>query len=141
VELIAETDLITITGGLSYIGEATLSRVLRVLRRRPWVLFFPLRGAPLEELEEGLGDAGLWLERWRKPFAHRRFAGPEERRDTLTGIAQSPDDGLGPISQSHQEAVLHLARPEEESDEAPLSALVLGRAAAGREAGLPAHER
>lgn len=136
--LLAETDLVTITGGLSYIGAATLSRALAPMRRAPWVLYFPLRGTPVEGIETALEEAGLARERWGRPFAHRRHADVRERRETLAALERAPADGLGPPSRTHLEAVLHLARPEAERDAAPLSTLVRGTPAHPRPDGRPA---
>lgn len=124
---IAGTDLVTITGGLSYIGEATLARVLAATRTRPWVLYFPLRGTPVEGIETGLEEAGLACERWSRPFLHRRYTSPHERRQSLSTLGERPRDGLGAPSRTHFEAVLHLARPEEDRAAATLAALVRGK--------------
>ncbi len=132
--LVADTDLVTITGGLSYIGEATLGRVLAACRRRPWVLYFPLRGTGLEGIEAALETAGLLTERWGRPFPHRRYADARERRETLADLSARPDEGLGAPSRTHLEAVLHLARPAEEAGARPLPELVLARPPLSRRA-------
>ena len=124
-DLIADTDLVTITGGLSYIGEATLSRVVGALRRPPWVLYFPLRGTDTDRVNTALHKAGLRSERWHQPLPQRRFSTEQERRGVLETVGRSKD-GLGAASSTHQEAVLHLARPDDESRAMPMSALAAG---------------
>lgn len=124
-EQIREADLVTITGGLSYIGKATLARILGALRRRPWILYFPLRGTDTRMINTTLAQAGLRPERWHRPLPQRRFADDGERRGVRATIGRSAD-GLGAASSTHQEAVLHLARPAGDARMAPISALVAG---------------
>lgn len=133
--LIADSDLITITGGLSYIGAATLRFVLGALRRPPWVLYFPLRGTDVAALESVLDAAGLVCERWHRPIAHRRFANARERRETRSALIGARADGLGPVSETHQQAALHLARPESEQGAAALADIVRGPRRGGPVAG------
>ncbi|HRX36591.1 MAG TPA: class I SAM-dependent methyltransferase [Aestuariivirga sp.] len=124
-DLIAETDLVTITGGLSYIGEATLLRVFGALHRPPWVLYYPLRGSETDTVNDALCEAGLRPERWHKPLPQRRFANDMERRNAF-GITDLDTDGLGPASSTFHQAVLYLARPVKEARKAPFAALVTG---------------
>lgn len=124
--MIADVDLVTITGGLSYVGRRTLARVLGAMRRRPWVLLFPLRDAPLGVIRATLERFGLRLERWPGPFAHRRFSDDRERGAVLRRFDGRPDDGLGPVSRTHLQAVLCVARPFEEIKASPLAELALG---------------
>lgn len=124
-DLLAETDLITITGGLSYIGEATLQRVFGALNRPPWVLYFPLRGCDTDTVNDALCEAGLRPERWHKPLPQRRFANDSERRNALAVIDQDTD-GLGPASSAYHQAILYLARPVNEVRGVPVASLVTG---------------
>ncbi|NIR59881.1 MAG: hypothetical protein GWO02_10305, partial [Gammaproteobacteria bacterium] len=91
---IAAADLVTVTGGLSYIGVETFSRLLAAFpaARKPWICLFPLRHSDMSELVRFLRTRGLAVEVWAEHgFAHRRFAGPEER-SRLAGAAGHEDD-------------------------------------------------
>jgi hypothetical protein len=120
---IADTDLVTVTGGLSYVGAETFAQVLGAMRRPPWLLLFPLRGTDIGGIERVLDRAGLVTERWDHPFPHRRHLDARERRGAL---GRRLSDGLGPASPTHLEAVLHLARPRAERDGASLGSIVRG---------------
>ena len=126
-DLIANTDLVTITGGLSYVGEATLIRVFSALHRPPWVLLFPIRGTDTDPINETLCLAGLRPECWHKPLPQRRFADDRERRNVHATVERSTD-GLGPVSPTHHQAILYLARPAGETGSIPMSSLVTGLA-------------
>jgi hypothetical protein len=126
-DLVASTDLLTITGGLSYIGEATLQRVLGALRRPPWVLYFPMRCSDTEAVNDTLREAGLRPAHWPKPLPQRRFADERERLSVRAAIEQC-SDGMGPASPTHHQAVLYLARPADESRSVPITSLITGLA-------------
>lgn len=110
--MVAETDLVTVTGGLSYIGGATFEHVLRGLRRRPWVLFFPLRHVVIDDVREVLSSAGLRIEQVPRPLRQRRFKDNRERQAVLSRMSEN--DALADAARSSEylETVLCLARPE-----------------------------
>lgn len=112
--LLRDADLIVVTGGLSYIGAQTFSRVLQVARRRPWALYFPLRHTDADPIDETFEQAGYAVETSRRMLAHRRYRSIEERQAIRARIfAQAAPDEPPPSGQ-HLEALIKLARPEDE---------------------------
>ncbi|MEZ5668707.1 MAG: hypothetical protein R3F55_14950 [Alphaproteobacteria bacterium] len=124
---LARADLVTVTGGFSYIGARSLSRLLGLYpaRRQPWVVALPLRQMDFSACEAALQRAGLTVETWsRWPMPHRRFADATERDATLAAIDPDGDPIRRPPSRSHLEAVLYVARPEADAARLPLADLV-----------------
>lgn len=119
--LMREADLVVVTGGLSYIGERTLSRVLRAARHRPWALYFPLRHSDTAAVDETFARAGYAVETGRRTIPHRRFKSAEERGAIRARIlaGQAPD--ARPPSPTHLEALVKLARPLAERHKPPFA--------------------
>jgi hypothetical protein len=123
-DLIAEVDLVTVTGGLSYIGAATFDRVLRAVKQPPWVLFYPLQHTPVCEVRDMIASFGLEIEDGPKPVPQRRFKDERERgailaeTDRATGVQRDWPFG------SYLEAKLCLARPDADIRTLPLSRLL-----------------
>lgn len=122
--LIEDVDLITVTGGLSYIGSATFERVLGAVKRSPWVLFFPLRHTPVHEIRDTIASFGLDVEDAPRPVPQRRFKDEHERRAIL---AESGQDATIPRDWAfgaYLEAKLCLARPAADIGALPLRRLL-----------------
>lgn len=134
---IAPAVLVTVTGGMSYIGPKTFARVLAAGSggRRPWIATFPLRHIDVRPLAALLKRHGYVVEPWTQyGFAHRRFADRDERTRLTAATQVAIDDGADPLTwhddrppaRDEIEAVFWLARPEDEADEVPLATLVEG---------------
>ncbi len=122
--LIKDVDLVTVTGGLSYIGSTTFERVLRAVKQPPWVLFFPLQHTPIYEIRDTIGSFGLDVEDAPRPVPQRRFKDERERRAIL---AESKQDATIPRDWpfgSYLEAKLCLARPTADIRALPLRRLL-----------------
>ncbi|MDZ4737281.1 MAG: hypothetical protein SGJ07_13125 [Rhodospirillaceae bacterium] len=127
----ARADLITVTGGMSYIGPSTFARVLSTFPAgcKPWVAIFPLRHLDIRPLVELMGKHDLALEPWTaRAFAHRRFADRDERARMGEAVREIAGTDMDPVdrppSKDWIEAVFYLARPERERDLLPLEALI-----------------
>ncbi|MEX0809381.1 MAG: hypothetical protein WD044_11710 [Dongiaceae bacterium] len=142
--MLARADLITVTGGMSYIGPETFARVLDAfpVGCKPWIAIFPLRHLDIRPLSTLLRRHGLALEPWTgRAFPHRRFADRAERATLTEAVRAMIDTDADPINRAPTkdwiESVFYLARPERERDLLPLNALVADdnarRAAALRE--------
>ncbi len=129
LELVRRADLITVTGGLSYIGPETFGRILSAFprHRKPWVALFPLSHLPMDGLSALFAEFGLTTEIWTAyAFPHRRYRNDRER-DRLAARFRNRHARIEtPPADDHLEAVFHLARPRAELSAPPLSALVEG---------------
>jgi hypothetical protein len=120
VRTLAGADLITVTGGLSYIGAETIRKVLSLYPRSrlPWIIAFPLRHTDFSACETTFERFGLQVETWpHRAFPHRRFEDADERRRVLAAIDVETDALSGPPSHTQLEAVLYVAVPPEEAEE------------------------
>lgn len=110
--LFGGADIVTVTGGLSYIGQSTFERVLNCFpaNRRPWVIWFPLRHVNIENVTETLGRFGLKTERMAT-LPQRRMTDEGERKLVLQQIKEA---GLDPDDE--KEGYLHancmISRPD-----------------------------
>ncbi len=122
--LIEDVDLITVTGGLSYIGSATFERVLGAVKQSPWVLFFPLQHTPVHEIRDTIASFGLDVEDTPRPVPQRRFKDERERRAVLAESGQNATIPRDWAFGSYLEAKLCLARPAADIDALPLHRLL-----------------
>jgi len=126
-EMIADTDLIVVTGGLSYIGTPTIQQVLGALRkRRPWLLYVPLRHTDTEELDGYLEDLGYIVEMAPATFFQRRFKNAREQEVVRETIFNEADPGEPIPSKDYLEARLKIARPLSDRNQPPIEDLVQG---------------
>jgi hypothetical protein len=123
-EAVSEATLITVSGGVGYIGYRTFERVVAAIDDPPWVVALVLREVSYEPIAEALARFGLVTERLAtRTFRQRRFADEEEQRAALKRI-----DALG-LSAAGQEdtgwyhAELFVSRPAADAD-VPLAELV-----------------
>ena len=137
--LLRDADLILVTGGLSYIGARTFARVLRAARREPWALYFPLRHTDVGEVDEAFEDMGYAVETSRRPVAQRRYRSAEERQAIRERTLAQAAPGEPAPSPTHLEAVVKLARPQDELFHPPFDEITVGPAGAARDRnGIPA---
>lgn len=122
--LLADVDLITVTGGMSYIGAATLRHVLGTIKTAPWVLYFPLRHGRNDGVHGALSEMGMEVEQSPQPIPQRRFKDLRERHAALTRMEAMSVPGDGPPSSTHLEALLCLARPAHEATKLPFAQVV-----------------
>ena len=123
---LARTDLVVVTGGLSYIGKKSFRRVLRAARRRPWALYFPLRHSDADAVDETFEDAGYTVETARRTIQHRRFRSAEERRAIRARVLADAAPGEQPPSLTHLEALIKLARPHGDLLRPPFDEIISG---------------
>jgi SAM-dependent methyltransferase len=93
-EQLAGTDLVISTGCLGYVGERTISHVVRASGDpAPWMAHFVLRMYPFEPVAQRLAEFGYITTRVDGVFKQRRFASPDEQSlvlDTLSDIGADP---------------------------------------------------
>jgi hypothetical protein len=127
---ISGTDLLTITGGVGYISEATFERLLDCMAgengRLPWIAVFALRWVSYDDISDVLSSFGLVTEKLAgHTFTQRRFTGAEEREYVLDELADMDVDTTGKEDTGWYHANFYLSRPVEDAS-IPLEVL-LGR--------------
>ncbi|WP_327119275.1 class I SAM-dependent methyltransferase [Streptomyces sp. NBC_01341] len=109
---LAGTDLVISTGCIGYVTERTLVRVVRAQDGRlPWMAHFVLRMFPFAPVEQALAELGYRTITVDGVFRQRRFAGPQEQRRVLDGMAAAEVDASGLEEDGWLYAQLHLSTP------------------------------
>ncbi len=134
-DLLADADLVTVTGGVGYIGANTFGRLTELWQDRlPWFAFFASRYVNVDGVLRTLNDAGLKLEFGQRPLPHRKFVDNTERAyvlDELEAAGKSTD-------LERTRGMIHsrffLARPPADAKRMPIGSIVDGQSAgnAGR---------
>lgn len=128
-DALAGVDLVTATGGIGYITERTLDRVLRAQPEGapPWVATFVLRLFSYDRISQTLARHGLVTEQLTGvTFPQRRFASEAERAAALRGISERGLDPAGREDTGRYHADFYLARPSAEAAGQPLMELLEG---------------
>lgn len=109
--LFADADIVTVTGGLSYIGEASFGRMLDCFPndRRPWIVWFPLRHVNVDGVTDTLARFGLTTE-FVTTLPQRRMSDARERQLVLHQLREA---GLDPKDESegYLHALCAISRP------------------------------
>jgi len=117
-ELLAQVDLVTVTGGVGYVQRRTFERIVAAsLDEPPWIAALTLRWVDFDPIARSLERYGLVTERLDGYLVRqRRFADDEERAFVFESLDAH---GVAPTSIEHEGwhcAELFVARP----DAAPL---------------------
>ncbi|MCO1582118.1 class I SAM-dependent methyltransferase [Crossiella sp. SN42] len=124
-EAVAETNMVTVTGGVGYITHLTFRRLLDCVRRPPWVAAFVLRGVSYRAIAEVLGRHGLVTEKLSsRTFRQRRFASAEEARATVHALTSAGIPVRDKESTGYFHTDLYLSRPAGEVAERPVERLL-----------------
>jgi hypothetical protein len=118
---LADVDLITITGGIGYVGAATFDRLLDAAddEQPPWVAAMSLRWIDFAPIAEVFDDHGLVTERVVDPsFRQRRFADGEQAV-ALDNLADLGLDPAGKEAEGWHYADLYLARSGDDVEAVP----------------------
>jgi hypothetical protein len=128
VSEIRDVDLITVTGGFSYIGERTLRRVLSAIsgpRPGPWMAGFCIRWMDNQCVVAAAADHGLVSETWTaRSFPQRRFADQGERRNALRQLRRLGIDPTAREAEGYLHVELLVARPSVDRRGRPLEAVL-----------------
>lgn len=124
-QALADTDLITVTGGVGYITERTFGRLLDSVSSPPWVAAFVLREVSYRPVSALLARAGLVTEKLTtRTFRQRRFADGDERRAALEALARRGLSITGKETDGFYHAELYLSRPAADVAALPLTDLL-----------------
>jgi hypothetical protein len=124
---VADTDIITVTGGVGYVSEQTFSHLLAAVdtEPRPWVAAFALRWVDYEPIADTLAAAGLVTEHVEgAEVRQRRFADDSEREYVLDELGERGIDPEGLEDTGWYFANFFLSRPAADVREAPAPALL-----------------
>lgn len=132
--LVADTDLIAVTGGIGYITDVTFDRLLGCCSpdRPPWVAALCLRTVPFEAIAACLDRHGLVLERVPGvTLPQRAFADDLERSFALGQLAELGIDPEGHESDGLYYVNVFLARPAAAIEDARVDEVLYGLAESG----------
>ncbi len=119
---LATADLVTVTGGIGYIGEKTFRAIVEATGDEPpWIAALSLRWIDFEPIAETLDDLGLvteQLEGYCVP--QRRFADDRERRAALDALSARGLDPTEELRLGAHCSELILVRPPEAVRDAPI---------------------
>ncbi|MEU8917886.1 hypothetical protein [Streptomyces nigrescens] len=124
-QVLAGTDLITVTGGVGYITARTFGHLVDSVSAPPWVAAFVLRTVSYQPVSALLARAGLVTEKLTtRTFRQRRFADGGERRATFDALAGLGLSTAGKESDGFYHAELYLSRPAADVAALPLEELL-----------------
>ncbi|HEX6312952.1 MAG TPA: hypothetical protein VF152_15165 [Acidimicrobiia bacterium] len=124
---VADTDIVTVTGGVGYVSEQTFSRLLEAVdtEPKPWVAAFALRWVDFEPVADALAGAGLVTEHVEgAEVRQRRFADGAEREYVLDELRDRGIDPSGLEESGWYFANLFVSRPWSEVRKRPAAALL-----------------
>ncbi|WP_413252313.1 hypothetical protein [Streptomyces lydicus] len=122
---LADTDLITVTGGVGYITARTFGRLVEGMSTPPWVAAFVLREVSYRPISALLARAGLVTEKLTtRTFRQRRFVDGAERRAALEALAGRGLSVTGKESDGFYHADLYVSRPAADVAAFPLVGLL-----------------
>ncbi|MDQ6783290.1 MAG: hypothetical protein M3063_07595 [Actinomycetota bacterium] len=125
--VVADADLITVTGGVGYITAKTFGRLFDAADpdAAPWLAAFTLRRFSYHDIADALAERGLVTERLvGRTFPQRRFSCDEERDFTLRHLDESGLDVRGKEAEGSFHTEFYLSRPAAEVAECPLGDLL-----------------
>ncbi|MFD5438472.1 hypothetical protein ACFWJ4_40780 [Kitasatospora sp. NPDC127067] len=122
---LAETDLITVTGGVGYVYTGTFTQLLACTPNPPWVAAFVLRTVPYQPIADLLARSGLVTEKLHnRTFRQRHFIGNAERQATFAALAANGLHPAGKEADGYYHTDLYLSRPAADIAALPLTRLL-----------------
>ncbi|MFC5720696.1 hypothetical protein ACFP1Z_11030 [Streptomyces gamaensis] len=110
-QALADTGLITVTGGVGYITQRTFGALLAHVRSPVWVAAFVLRAVPYEPIAACLAEYGLITERdATRTYPQRLFTDPAEQRSALRAVQAVGEDPAGKEADGYYHTNLYLSR-------------------------------
>ncbi|MEV4477675.1 class I SAM-dependent methyltransferase [Nonomuraea sp. NPDC049504] len=124
---VSEADLITVTGGIGYITDRSIDRLLdcTLPGQRPWFAALCLRTVDFTPVADTLARHGLVTEQLHDTtFPQRRFADDRERDFALDSLAAQGLDPAGKEDAGEYHVNVFLARPSEHIAAAPIDTVL-----------------
>lgn len=119
-EVLAETDVVTVSAAIGYLTYRTVATVLEHIppERRPWFAAFSLRTAPIDPVAHALRDHGLELATLTgRTVRQRRFVSKAEQATAIDSIRKRGYVVDGHETDGYWHAALYVGMP---ADEEPL---------------------
>ncbi|TDC08394.1 hypothetical protein E1267_10260 [Nonomuraea longispora] len=126
-KIMGKADLITVTGGIGYITDRSIDRLLDCTPpdRRPWFAALCLRTVDFAPVADTLARHGLVTEQLENAtFPQRRFANDMEQEFALRALAEQGLDPTGKEATGEYHVNVFLSRPSEDVAGAPIDALL-----------------
>lgn len=120
-EVLAGTDLVTVSAAIGYLTYRTIHEVLSQIprERRPWFVCFALRTAPMEPVAHALREYGLELTTLAgQTVRQRRFVSDQEKQTAIESVHQRGYVVEGREMDGYWHASLFVGMP---ADEDPVS--------------------
>lgn len=128
-ELLADTDLVTVTGGIGYITERTIGKVLDAAPTTPWLAALCLRWVDFDAVADAARTRDMVVQHLDDvTFPQRRFADLDEQEYVLTELDRIGVDASGREAEGYHHAELFVLHPADEELSRPLKELVGGAA-------------
>ncbi|MEU9012311.1 hypothetical protein AB0D12_21610 [Streptomyces sp. NPDC048479] len=109
---VADTGLITVTGGIGYITRRTFESLLESARSPVWVTAFVLRTVPYQPVISSLADYGLVTETDpSQTYPQRLFSDPAEKRNAIEQVLLLGHDPAGLEADGRYYTQLYQSRP------------------------------
>jgi hypothetical protein len=109
---VADTGLITVTGGVGYITHRTFQALLRSKRVPIWVSAFVLRTVPYQPVIARLAAHGLTTETdSAQTYPQRLFTSAAEQRRAVEQVLRAGDDPTGLEAEGRYHTRLYQSRP------------------------------
>lgn len=125
-ELLEQIDLVTVTGGIGYITERTISRVLDAAPSTPWLAALCLRWVDFDPIAELAEQRDMVVHRLDDvTFPQRRFIDTDEQEYVLRELDARGIDSMGREADGYHHAELYLAHPSDEQCPVPLPELII----------------
>ncbi|MEZ0090831.1 hypothetical protein [Streptacidiphilus sp. EB129] len=108
---VAAAGLITITGGVGYIGPRTFDTVLSHTRSPAWVAAFTLRMVDYRPIADTLAARGLVTHTSPETYPQRRFTDDAEQQRAIARATATGHDPTGREANGYYHTLLHQSRP------------------------------
>jgi hypothetical protein len=109
---VADTGLITVTGGVGYITHRTFHALLGSKRGPTWVSAFVLRTVPYQPVIAQLAAHGLTTETdSAQTYPQRLFTSAAEQRRAVEQVLRAGDDPTGLEAEGRYHTRLYQSRP------------------------------
>jgi hypothetical protein len=124
---LAPVRLVTVSGGVSYITDRTIERLLGCCEEAPWIAAFVLRSYDYGAITAACARRGLVTERLDgRLFRQRRFASARERTATLGKLAELGRPTAPESVDGYYHTELYVSRPAATAAASPLPELLSG---------------
>ena len=123
-EQLREVDLVTTTGGVGYVTEATYDALAGLVPDSTWFATFCLRTYDFTPVADTFARHGLRTETAPRTVRQRRFTDADEQRWAVAEATALGFDTTGKEEAGSFHAELHVSRPEADADALPLQELL-----------------